>query len=113
MSIDGPPHATSTHSIARSTLPRASLSVLPCSVVTWRAIASAFSSSSALKRNMARARTTGGVSLHSGYAAAAALTARSTSAEVDSGVRPMTVHSAGLCTSRKEVADEGVQAPPM
>ena len=37
---DGAPHATSTHSMPRRTLPRASSSVLPCSVVTMRASSS-------------------------------------------------------------------------
>ena len=50
MSIDGPPQATSTHSMPRRTLPRDSSSVLPCSVVTRRASSSKCSSSSALKR---------------------------------------------------------------
>ena len=80
MSSDGAPHATSTHSMPRRTLPRASSSVLPCSVVTMRAISSKCSSRSCLNLNIVRARATGGVSLHPGKAAVAASTAASTSA---------------------------------
>ena len=46
--IDGAPQATSTHSMPRRTLPRASSSVLPCSVVTIRASSSKCCSRSAL-----------------------------------------------------------------
>ena len=44
----GAPHATSMQSMPRRTLPRASLSVLPCSVVTERASSSKCCSQSAL-----------------------------------------------------------------
>src|SRR5437588_750532 len=58
---DGAPHATSTHSIARRTLPRASSSVLPCSVVTVRARSSNCCSRSALKRCSTWARALTGL----------------------------------------------------
>ena len=60
-----------------------------------------------------RARVTGGVSLHAGNAAAAALTAASTSAFGASGVRAMTLPRAGLWTGTKSLAADGVQRPPM
>ena len=47
---------------------------------------------------------TGGVSLHPGKAAVAALTAASTSAFGASGVRAMTLPRAGLCTGTKSRA---------
>ena len=113
MSIDGAPHATSTHSMPRRKLPRASSSVLPCSVVTMRAISSKCSSSSCLNLNIVRARATGGVSLHPGKAAVAALTAASTSVFGASGVRAITSPRAGLWTGTKSRAAEGVHRPPM
>ena len=113
ISIDGAPQATSTHSMPRRTLPRDSSSVLPCSVVTIRAISSKCSSSSCLNLNIVRARTAGGVSLQAGNAAVAAFTAASTSAAVESGVRAMTVPLAGLVTFSASVPDDGVQRPPM
>ena len=111
MSIDGPAHATSTHSMPRRTLPRDSSSVFPCSVVTSVASSSKWSSRSALNRNIARARTTGGVWLQPVKAFVAAATATSTSRPVDSGVRAITVPRAGLCTSRNSDADEGIHLP--
>jgi len=113
MSIDGAPQATSTHSMPRRTLPRDSSSVLPCSVVTSRASSSTFSSRSARKRNIARARAAGGVWLHPGKAADAAAAAASTSARVDSGVRAITVPRAGLWTSRESRPADGTRRPPM
>ena len=80
MRCDGAPHATSTHSMPRRRLPRDSASVLPCSVVTMRAISSTCASRRSRNANIARARTTGGVSLHPGNARVAACTAASSSA---------------------------------
>ena len=113
MSSEGPPQATSTHSMPRRTLPRASSSVLPCSVVTMRASSSKCSSSSALKRNIARARTTGGVSLQPGNACRAAVTAASRSRPVESGTLAITLPSAGLWTSSQSDAVDWTQRPPM
>ena len=113
MSIDGAPHATSTHSMPRRRLPRASSSVLPCSVVTMRAISSKCSSSSCLNLNIACARVTGGVSLHPGNAAVAALTAASTSAFGASGVRAITCRARGCGRGRSRWPADGVQRPPM
>ena len=80
----------------RRTDPRDSSSVLPCSVVTMRAISSKCSSSRFLNANIARARSTTGVARHAGKAAFAAATAASTSARVPSGDFAMTAPVAGL-----------------
>ena len=80
-SICGMPQANSTTSVPRMTSPRASDSTLPCSTVISRASSSVCSSSSALKRNMIRARCSGGVADQAGSAAsAAAMAARVSSA---------------------------------
>jgi hypothetical protein len=97
---EGAPHATSTHSMPRRTLPRASSSVFPCSVVTVCASSSKCCSRSALNRNNTCARVLTGVSRQAGDASCAALTAASTSVGVDSGVRPITSPTAGLWTSK-------------
>ncbi len=112
ISSDGAAHATSTHSMPRRRLPRASSSVLPCSVVMMRAISSKCASSAALNANITRARTTGGVSRQPGNAAAAAWTAASTSRAPESGVRAMTVPRAGLCTSTVDAVPASTQRPP-
>ena len=113
MSIEGAPQATSTHSMPRRRLPRDSLSVLPCSVVTIRAISSKCSSRSALNLNIDWARATAGVSAQPRKAAVAARTAESTSLAVESGVRAITVPRAGFVTSCASVPSEGVQRPPI
>ncbi len=64
-----------------------------------------------MNANIARARTTGGVSLQAGYAAVAAFTAASTSAAVDIGVRAMTTPFAGLWTSSRPAPDEATHRP--
>ena len=71
----GAPQANSMFSRPRRTSPRASPSVLPCSVVTLRASSSKWSSRSTLSRKRIRARSTGGVSIQPGNAFAAACTA--------------------------------------
>src|SRR5258708_5469780 len=110
---DGAPQATSTHSIPRRTLPGAWSSVLTCWVVTVRAISSKCSSSRCTNLNIVRARWTTGVSRQAGKALAAARTAASRSARVESGVFAMTEPTAGLWTSTNPPARGGVPRPPM
>ena len=85
--------------MARVTSPRASSSTLPCSLVRMAARSSACSSSSALRRNMQRARRNGGWADHSGNALEAAFTAASSSSAVPIGTRLLTRPVAGLYTS--------------
>ena len=110
---EGMPHATSTHSMPRRTEPRASSSVLPCSVVTIRASSSKCSSRRFLKANMVRARSTTGVARQAGNAAFAAATAASTSPRVESGVFAITAPVAGLKTSTVPEARASTHMPPM
>ncbi len=110
--MDGIPQATSTASIPRRTEPRASSSVLPCSVVTIRASSSKCSSRRFLNANIARARSPTGVARQAGNAAFAAATAASTSARVPRGVRAMTAPVAGLKTSTWSVARDSTHSPP-
>ena len=95
---EGIPHANSTISIPRRMLPRASISVLPCSRETRAASSSKASSSSILKRKNTRARSVGGVSAHAGNAAAAASTASSTTLASHIGVSAITSPREGLKT---------------
>ena len=71
------PQANSTTSMPRCTEPIASASTLPCSSVTISASAFWFFFRSDRNSCMTRARRSGGVSRHSGNAAAAASTAAS------------------------------------
>jgi hypothetical protein len=80
--------------------------------VTIRAISSKWSSSNWRNLNIARARMTGGVSLHSGNAFVAAATAASRSEPVESGVFAITIPRAGLWTSTNSAALDGIQRPP-
>src|SRR6185503_18070293 len=68
---DGAPQATSMHSMPRRTLPRASSSVLPCSVVTVRASSSKCCSQSCLNLWSTCARALTGVSRQPGNASVA------------------------------------------
>ncbi len=78
----GMPQANSTTSSPRVTSPWASEKTLPCSLVISRATSSRRASSSALKRNITRARTSGGVFDQPSNAAwAAAMASRVSSAE--------------------------------
>ena len=97
----GMPQANSTTSSPRVTSPRASDSTLPCSDVMIFARSPACASSSSLKRNITRARFSGVVAAHAGKAAAAASTARFTSAAEASGTRAVTRPVAGSKTSPK------------
>ncbi len=65
------PQAYSTFSMPRCSSPAASWEIFPCSSPMSLQIASAFCSSSSLKRNMMRARLMGGVSRQAGKAASA------------------------------------------
>src|SRR5690606_13751287 len=76
------PQANSTTSSPRVTSPWASENTLPCSLVISRATSSRRASSSALKRNITRARTSGGVfDQLSNATSAAAMASRVSSAE--------------------------------
>src|ERR1051326_4133671 len=75
ISSEGTPQANSIISIPRFTSPRDSTKVFPCSRVLQRTSSSKFSSSSILNLKKIRARSTGGVSIQAGNAAAAASTA--------------------------------------
>ena len=69
-------------------------------------------SSSSTNRNIDRARTTTGVSRQAGKAFAAACTAASRSARVESGVFAITEPTAGLWTSTNSFACAGIHLPP-
>src|SRR6476660_5149883 len=62
---------------------------------------------------MIRARSTTGVSAHCGSAAAADLTARSTSSAPQCGTRAMTLPDDGLNTSPQRLAVEDCHFPPL
>src|SRR5882672_1703317 len=95
----GMPQANSTTSMPRCTEPIASGSVLPCSSVTMRASCFWFACRSCRNFCMTRARRSGGVSRHSGKAAAAAFTAESTMPASAYTTRFVTWPVAGLNTS--------------
>src|SRR5690606_26223836 len=63
--------------------------------------------------NISRARWNTGVSRHGSKAAAAALTARSTSAPLERGTWAMTSPVAGLYTGSLPVASGSTHSPPM
>jgi len=98
MRSEGMPQANSTISMPRFTSPRDSTSVLPCSRVLQRTMSSKFSSISILNRKKIRARSTGGVSIQFGNAAAAASIAAFTSATPPTGHSAMTSPMEGLNT---------------
>jgi hypothetical protein len=75
----GMPQANSTTSRPRSTSPRASSTVFPCSAVTSRASSSSCLTSSSRNANITRARFVSDASRHSPNALPAACTAASTS----------------------------------
>src|SRR5690606_6416212 len=93
--------------------PLASDSTLPCSEVTSCAILSMFSSSSCLKRNMTRARISGGVLAQPGKAAAATFTAASSSLLLASATLAWTSPVAGLNTSAERPLVPATSLPPM
>ncbi len=99
LSSCGMPQANSTMSMPRLTSPCASVKTLPCSAVMAWASSSLCWLSSSRKRNITRARRSGGVSAHLGKAAWAAATAASTSAREARATRPVTWPVAGLVTS--------------
>ena len=92
----GAPQAYSTMSMPRASSPAASDNTLPCSREIAATSSSARCSSSALKRNMTRARASGVVVAHAGNAAFAASTARPTSAAVANGTRAPSAPVAGV-----------------
>ena len=92
----GAPHAYSTISMPRASSPAASESTLPCSRETTATISSACCSSSALYRNMTRARESGVVAAQPGNADFAASTARATSAPDANGTRLPSAPVAGV-----------------
>ena len=92
----GMPQANSTTSVPRVTSPAASESTLPCSSVISRARAPASRSSNSRNLNRMRARVSGGVAAQAGKAAAAALTARSTSPALAKATRRLRSPVAGL-----------------
>ena len=108
----GMPHANSTISMPRWIEARDSASVLPCSRVMSRASLSASATSFSRNRNSTRARSTAGVLAQAGKACAAATTARSTSAAVPSGTRPISRPVEGLNTSPKRSDRLASQWPP-
>src|SRR5207248_3645410 len=110
-SKEGTPQANSTISIPLRTSPRDSIRVLPCSRVLQRAISSNFSSSSILKRNSTRARSTGGVSHQAGNAASAASTASFTCAAVHIGVSAITSPVEGLYTGEVSTLRSSSHSP--
>jgi hypothetical protein len=107
------PHANSTMSMPRETSPCASLKTLPCSEVIIVASVSRCSLSRPRKALRTRARRSGGVSPHAGWAAFAAATAASTSAAVASATRRATAPVAGLVTGWLRPLDPATRRPPM
>ena len=93
------PQANSTTSSPRCTSPRASSTVLPCSAVITRASSPALAATSSRKRNSTPARLVSDCALHSSKPAAAAETARSTSAALANATRRVTAPVAGSVTS--------------
>ena len=110
--VVGTAHAASTISIMRPTSARASGSVLPISIVTVRAISSLRTTSFSRSVNRRRARSGTETARHAGSASRAALTAASSSAEVERGTRARTSPVAGFMTSSSSVVDDAVQRPP-
>ncbi len=98
ISKEGMPQANSTTSIPRLRSPRASDSVLPCSVEMPRQSSSKASSNKIFTRNSTWARSFGGVSRHIGKAALAAATTSFTSAGPHIGTVAMTLPRDGLKT---------------
>jgi hypothetical protein len=107
------PHANSTTSMPRSTLPVASGSVLPCSSETIRASSVACARSSPRAFCSTRARRCGEVSRQAGNAAFAARTAVSMSARVAIGARRITFPVAGFVMSPVRVLAAGTALPPI
>ena len=107
------PHANSTTSMPRSTLPAASGSVLPCSSDTIRASSAACARSSPRAFCSTRARRCGDVSRQAGNAACAARTAASTSVRVAIGTRRITFPVAGLVTSPVRAVVAATAFPPI
>ena len=93
----GMPQANSTTSMPRITSPRASDSTLPCSAVIRPASSSRCCSSSALNRNITRARCSGGVAAQAGSALAAAAIAARVSSALAYATMPRSAPVAGLC----------------
>ncbi len=93
------PHANSTTSRPRCTSPRASSTVLPCSAVITRASSPALAASSSRNLNITFARRVSDCALHASKPAAAAATARSTSALLANATRRVTAPVAGSVTS--------------
>ena len=112
-SICGIPQANSTTSMPRVSSPRASESTLPCSAVMSPTISSAWASSSALKRNITRARWRGVVAAQAGRASAAAAMAERVSSALANATVPRSSPVAGLktCPVRPECPTVGF--PPM
>ena len=104
--------APSTISIMRATSARASISVLPISVVTERARSSARTISPSRRSKSFRARAITLTSRHAGSASRAAATAASRSPAADSGTRASVSPVAGLVTSSASERRAGTQAPP-
>ena len=110
--VVGIAHAASTISIMRPTSARASISVLPISVVTERARSSRRSTRPARSANSFCERPMTDTARHAGSASRAARTAASRSSAFESGTRASTSPVAGLVTSSASVEVAGVQAPP-
>ncbi len=98
--VVGIAQAASTISIMRSTSARASVSVLPISVVTERASSSWRATRRSWSSNSFLARLSVETARHSGRAARATSTARSRSLAPESGTRARVSPVAGLVTSR-------------
>ena len=108
----GMPQANSTTSIPRTTSPRASDSTLPCSEVSSAASSSRCASSSALNRNMTRARCSGGVADQPGNAASAAAIAARVSSALANATVPLGCPVAGLNTAPSRPDPPATRRPP-
>ena len=111
--VVGTAHAHSTISIMRPTSARASISVLPISVVTDRASSSLRATSPSRSANSFCARPITDTPRHAGSASRAARTASSRSDDEESGTRASTSPEAGLITSSASADADGVHRPPM
>ncbi len=104
--------AASTDSMPRPISAKASGTVLPMSVATSRASSSWWATSTWRRSIRARARASTGVAAHSGWAARAAATARSTSAAPERGTRARSSPVAGLRVTSISSALGDTHAPP-
>mmetsp|Transcript_87590 Transcript_87590/g.194816 ORF Transcript_87590/g.194816 Transcript_87590/m.194816 type:complete len:348 (+) Transcript_87590:536-1579(+) len=111
-SISGRPVAKETVSRPLSTSASASPLFLPCSNTTSSVSSARCASQRLLNRKSTSTRALTGVSRQPGKAAAAALTARSTSSAPPSGTRAIASPVDGLVTGKDLLANDGMSLPP-